>query len=62
MIWKAFGGSFRCSCCNGMPEFKDITRLKYCPNCGAKATAYEAYKNEDGKIVIVHYPMENADV
>ena len=63
MIWKAFGGSFRCSCCNYMPEFRgSITKVKYCQNCGAKATAYEAYTNEDGKIVIEQYPMENADI
>lgn len=33
--WIKTGGSFRCSECMGMPEFKDIRTLKFCPNCGA---------------------------
>ena len=33
--WIPCGGSFRCSECSSMPEFKDIRRLHFCPNCGA---------------------------
>ncbi len=39
--WIKTGGSFRCSECVVMPEFKDIRRLKYCPNCGAEMKGYE---------------------
>lgn len=36
--WVKTGGSFRCSECMVMPEFKDIRTLKFCPNCGAEMT------------------------
>jgi len=50
MIWKVFGGSWRCSNCLTMPMCKDITDMKYCPNCGAKAIAYETDVCKDGRI------------
>lgn len=34
--WVFCGGSFRCSECASMPEFKDIRRLHFCPNCGSQ--------------------------
>lgn len=39
--WIKTGGSFRCSECIAMPEFRDIRELKYCPNCGAEMKGYE---------------------
>lgn len=39
--WTKSGGSFRCSECIAMPEFRDIRELKYCPNCGAEMKGYE---------------------
>ena len=43
-IWEAYGGSFRCSNCRHMPEFKDITKIKHCPNCGSKMVGYERHE------------------
>lgn len=39
--WIKTGGSFRCSECMNMPEFKDIRTLNYCPNCGAEMVGDE---------------------
>ena len=39
--WIKTGGSFRCSECMAMPEFKDIRTLKYCPTCGAEMRGAE---------------------
>lgn len=39
--WIKTGGSFRCSECMNMPEFKDIRTLKYCPNCSAEMRGNE---------------------
>ena len=39
--WIKTGGSFRCSKCMVMPEFKDIRTLKYCPNCSAEMRGIE---------------------
>lgn len=39
--WDKTGGSFRCSECMHMPEFRDIRTLKYCPNCGAEMRGSE---------------------
>ena len=39
--WDKTGGSFRCSECMHMPEFRDIRTLKYCPNCGAEMRGAE---------------------
>lgn len=59
MIWQVHGGSWRCSNCLTMPMCKTITEIKYCPNCGAKAIAYETelYETERLRAVITH-PME----
>ena len=59
MIWQVHGGSWRCSNCLTMPMCKEITDMKYCPNCGAKATAYETEIYKPGKPnAIVMHPME----
>ncbi len=39
--WDKTGGSFRCSECMHMPEFRDIRTLKYCSNCGAEMRGAE---------------------
>ena len=39
--WIKTGGSYRCSECMVMPEFKDIRTLKFCPNCGAEMKGAE---------------------
>lgn len=60
MIWQVHGGSWRCSNCLTMPMCKAITDIKYCPNCGAKAIAYETelYETEKLRAVVTH-PMKD---
>lgn len=48
--WKKSGGSFRCSGCGFMPEFKNIREMRFCPHCGHPAAAYEAAMPAEGTI------------
>ena len=60
MIWKVHGDAWQCSNCSTIVMCsKLITDLKYCPNCGYRATAYETEMHEPGKPnAIVMHPME----
>ncbi len=60
MIWKVHGDTWRCPICLTEPMFKEITDMKYCPNCGAKATAYETviYKDEKACGVLLNWMEE----
>ena len=46
--WIPCGGSFRCSECASMPEFKDIRRLHFCPNCGAEIRSTSTVSDTKG--------------